>query len=154
MLLTLRRPVSMAEIDARGIEIGLKAEPGAGYSIQAGYILQTATGGRAVPERANSPTHGLRAAVSAVLPGGFTLAGNVVYDHSRVAIPMATSPESTDAFWVTDLALTGTVLERFRVSLVAENVFDAAYRHPAPVSVRQASVPQYGRVFRLSVVVR
>ena len=68
--------------------------------------------------------------------------------------PDKTVDEAADPFWVADIALTGTVFERLRLSLVGENVFDTEHRHPAPVGVRQASVPQYGRVFRLRVDVR
>ncbi len=144
--------VNFGQVDARGMEFGIRAEPAEGYSLRAGYILQQGTGGQAVPEMANAPAHGLRVAASAVLAGGFTLATNLVYDHARAALPARA--DGTDHLWVTDVALTGAIFERLHLSLIAENVFDTEYRHPAPVNVRQGSVPQYGRVFRIRVDAR
>ena len=142
-LLTYR---NVSRVNARGIEFALKARLRGGHSGYLAYALQGASDAQTQKELSNSPRHLVRAGVAAALPSDFVAAADVSYDHDRLTVQQTT----TDGFVLANVSIsTGALLDHFRFTVAARNIFNARYQLPGGFEHVQPGIPQDGRTFRI-----
>lgn len=137
---------NVSRVNARGIEFALNARLRGGHSGYLAYALQHAHDGQTQEDLSNSPQHLVRVGVAAALPSDFVAAADVSYDHDRLTVQNT----STDGFVLANVSLrTGALLNHFRFSLAARNIFNARYQLPGGFEHVQPGIPQDGRNFRI-----
>ncbi len=131
---------------SRGIELGLNARLASGVLGYASYSFQDCQDPVSGSRLTNSPQHLVKAGVSfPVFRAGF-LGVQMLHESERLTVYGTT----TKPFFLANLNFVSKpVFERFRASLLMNNLFDVRYAYPGGYEHLQDAIFQDGRNFVL-----
>lgn len=149
-----------ARVDARGVEVGLRARVESGLAGYASYSFQRATNRDGDRKLTDSPEHLARLGVSCPIGRGLTLATQWRYESERLTVQQTEEGKAieTDSYFLGGLRLSTRTgdsacpwLERMQLALQISNLLDTTYQTPAGLEHEQAAITQNGRQFRFTM---
>ena len=136
-------------VEVPGAEIGLTMRLPHGSAAYASYAYQRARDERG-SELTNSPAHLAKLGGSTRLHRLLELQAEARSESGRLTV----AGERTRSAVIGRVGVAGTMLERLRLWITVENVFDTRYATPAGVEHVQVAIPQDGRALHAGMELR
>lgn len=142
---------NVSKVNARGLELELKARLKMGFAGYANYVFQNTEDADLKEKLTNSPSHIFKLGLSCPVIKHSYVAAQFIYETERLTL----YGTKTDPYLLTNLNLSTKLLfNHLRVSFLVRNLFDVEYKTPGGYEHLQDTITQNERNFAVKLGIK